>query len=160
MNNNILKKLIKEEIVSLSYELISENINPDDHYDFEHSRKNLWDFKDRKNFKYFIVIHKSLYKEEDDAEIKFRWIDEKNIKRYDKPPTYDERVFNTHIYILYNEILKYYGEYFNSFYLEAIDPIRYRLYKMALNNTINKSKYVLEEVPEKNTIIIKIKNEY
>jgi hypothetical protein len=156
MKMDVLKNLIKEEIVSLSYELISENINPDDHYDFEHSRKNLWTFKDRKDFHHFIIIHKSLYKGEDDAEIKFGWIDDNKVKRYDKPPTYDERVFNTHIYILYEEILKYYGEYFDSFYLEANDLIRYRLYKMALNNTIDKSKYILEEVLEKNTIIIKI----
>jgi len=159
MKDIILKKLIKEELISLSYELISENINPENHYDYSRSRKNLWTFKDRTNIQHFIVIHKSLYKGEDDTEIKFGWIDDKNIKRYDVPPSYDERIFNTHLYILYEEILKYYKEYFDNFYLEAIDPVRYRLYRMALNNTIDKSKYILELLPEKNTIIIKIKNE-
>lgn len=159
MKKEILKKLIKEELISLSYDLISENINPENHYDFNRARKNLWTFKDRTDIQHFIIIHKSLYKGEDDSEIKFGWIDDKNIKRYDVPPSYDERIFNTHLYILYEEILKYYKEYFDNFYLEAIDSIRYRLYRMALNNTMDKSKYILELLPEKNTIIIKIKNE-
>ena len=62
MKDIILKKLIKEELISLSYELISENINPENHYDYSRSRKNLWTFKDRTDIQHFIVIHKSLFK--------------------------------------------------------------------------------------------------
>jgi len=150
-----LKQLIREELIVSSYELMFESVNPDNHYDFEHTRKNLWVFKDRKDIQYFITLNQSLYKGDTTAEIKFGWVDENKNKRYDKPPTYDERIFNTYIYIFLNEILKYYTEYFTEFYLEANDNLRYRLYRQTLNKFLDKTKYVLEDILEKNTIIIK-----
>jgi len=150
-----LKQLIREELIVSSYELMFESVNPDNHYDFEHTRKNLWVFKDRKDIQYFITLNQSLYKGDTTAEIKFGWVDENGNKRYDKPPTYDERIFNTYIYIFLNEILKYYTEYFTEFYLEANDNLRYRLYRQTLNKFLDKTKYVLEDILEKNTIVIK-----
>jgi hypothetical protein len=150
-----LKQFIREELITSTYELMFESVNPDNHYDFEHTRKNLWVFKDRKNIQHFIIINQSLYKGDTKAEIKFGWTDEKNNKRYDKPPTYDEKIFNTHIYILLNEILKYYSEYFTEFYLEANDVLRHRLYRQTLNKFINKDQYTLDEIPESNVLIIR-----
>ena len=57
-----LKQLIREEIIISSYELMFESVNPDNHYDFEHTRKNLWVFKDRKDIQHFIILNQSLYK--------------------------------------------------------------------------------------------------
>jgi hypothetical protein len=150
-----LKQLIREELIVSSYELMFESVNPDNHYDFEHTRKNLWVFKDRKDIQHFIILNQSLYKGDTIAEIKFGWVDENGNKRYDKPPTYDERIFNTYIYIFLNEILKYYSEYFTDFYLEANDNLRHRLYRQTLNKFLDKTRYVLEDILEKNTIIIK-----
>jgi hypothetical protein len=150
-----LKQLIREELIVSSYELMFESVNPDNPYNFEHTRKNLWVFKDRKDIQHFIILNQSLYKGDTTAEIKFGWVDEKGNKRYDKPPTYDERIFNTYIYIFLNEILKYYSEYFTDFYLEANDNLRHRLYRQTLNKFLDKTKYVLEDILEKNTIIIK-----
>jgi hypothetical protein len=150
-----LKQLIREELIVSSYELMFESVNPNNHYDFEHSRKNLWVFKDRKDIQHFIILNQSLYKGDTVAEIKFGWVDENKNKRYDKPPTYDEKIFNTYIYIFLNEILRYYTEYFTEFYLEANDDLRHRLYRQTLNKFLDKTKYVLEDNLEKNTIVIK-----
>lgn len=155
MNEQDLKKIIREEIMVSSYELMFESVNPTNHYDFEHSRKNLWVFNDRKNIQHFIILNQSLYKGDTKAEIKFGWVDENGDKRYDKPPTYDEKIFNTHIYIFLNEILKYYSEYFTEFYLEANDNLRHRLYRQTLNKFLDKTKYILDDLIEKNTLIIK-----
>jgi hypothetical protein len=150
-----LKQLIREELIISSYELMFESLNPNNHYDFEHSRKNLWVFKDRKDIQHFIILNQSLYKGNTVAEIKFGWEDENGNKRYDKPPTYDSRIFDTYIYIFLNEILKYYLEYFTEFYLEANDSLRHRLYRQTLNKFLDKTKYVLEDILGKDTIIIK-----
>ena len=60
-----------------------------------------------------------------------------------------------HNYIFLNEILKYYTEYFTEFYLEANDSLRHRLYRQTLNKFLDKTKYTLEDIIEKNTIVIK-----
>jgi hypothetical protein len=155
MNKIDLKQLIREELIVSTYELMFESVNPNNHYDFEHSRKNLWIFKDRKDIQHFIILNQSLYKGDTKAEVKFGWVDENSKERYDKPPTYDSRIFDTYIYIFLNEILKYYTEYFTEFYLEANDTLRYRLYRQTLNKFLDKTKYILEDILEKNTIIIK-----
>jgi hypothetical protein len=154
MKKSELKQLIHEELIVSSYELMFEQVNPSNHYDFEHSRKNLWVFKDRKDIQYFIVINQSLYKGDTVAEIKFGWTDQENNKRYDKPPTYDEKIFNTYIYIFIYEILNHYSEYFTEFYLEANDGLRHRLYRQTLNSILDKNKYTLKELPEDNTLVI------
>jgi hypothetical protein len=150
-----LKQLIREELIVSTYELMFESVNPNNHYDFEHTRKNLWVFKDRKNIQHFIILNQSLYKGNTTAEIKFGWVDESGDKRYDKPPTYDDKIFNTYIYIFLNEILKYYTEYFTEFYLEANDNLRHRLYRQTLNKFLDKTKYTLQDLSDENTIIIK-----
>jgi hypothetical protein len=154
MKKSELKQIVREELVISTYELMFESVNPSNHYDFEHTRKNIWVFKDRKEIQHFIIINQSLYKGDTKAEIKFGWVDNKNNKRYDKPPTYDEKIFNTHIYILLNEILTFYSEYFTEFYLEANDDLRHRLYRQTLNKFLNKSEFTMNELPGDNTLII------
>lgn len=154
MKKSELQQIIREGLITSTYELMFESVDPTNHYDFEHTRKNLWVFNDRKNIQHFIIINQSLYKGDTIAEIKFGWIDDEGNKRYDKPPSYDEKIFNTYIYILLNEIVKYYSEYFTEFYLEANDSLRHRLYRQTLNKFLDKNKYSLQEIPEKNTLII------
>lgn len=154
MKKTDLQQTIREEFIVSSYELMFEQVEPSNHYDFEHTRKNLWIFNDRKGTKCFIIIHQSLYKGNTKAEIKFGWVDENSKERYDKPPFYDARIFNTYIYILLNEIIKHYSEYFTEFYLEANDELRHRLYRQTLNKFLDKNKYSLNELPEINTLII------
>jgi hypothetical protein len=160
MKKSELRTLVREEILVSSYEIMTESVNPDNHYDFEHTRKNLWEFKDRKGVKQFLIIHQSLHKGDTKAEIKFGWIDENGKERYDKPSSYDARIFNTHVFILLNEIIKHYSEYFDEFYLEAVDPLRHRLYRQTLNTFLDKIKYKLERAtiktnPEKKDEIMK-----
>ncbi len=157
MDKAELKTLIREEILVSSYELMFESVDPNNHYDFEHTRKNLWVFRDRKDIQHFIILHQSLYKGDTKAEIKFGWMDENQKERYDKPPTYDGRIFNTYIYIMLNEILYHYKEYFTHFYLEANDKLRHRLYRQTLNKFLNKDSFILEEILEDNTLVIKSK---
>jgi hypothetical protein len=154
MKKSELQQIIREELITSTYELMFESVDLTKHYDFEHTRKNLWIFNDRKNIQHFIIINQSLYKGDTIAEIKFGWIDDEGNKRYDKPPSYDDKIFNTYIYILLNEIVKYYSEYFTEFYLEANDSLRHRLYRQTLNKFLDKNKYSLQEIPEKNTLII------
>lgn len=153
------KDLLKTELITSTYELLTESINPQDHYTFEHTRKNLWEFKDRKQITHFIIINQSLYKGDTSAEIKFGWIDDTGSRRYDKPPTYDEKIFNTHTYIFLYEILRYYLEYFTKFYLEAVDSLRYRLYRQTLSKLLDRDLYDVEEVETKHTLIILPKQE-
>ena len=154
MKKTDLQQIIREELITSTYELMFESVNPNNHYNFEHSRKNVWVFKDRKDIPYFIIINQSLYKGNTRAEIKFGWVDDTGNKRYDKPPTYDEKIFNTYIFILLNEILKYYSEYFTEFYLEANDSLRHRLYRQTLNSLLDKDKYKLNELPDSNVLLI------
>lgn len=151
-----LQKLADIYLIEESYEIMFESIDPDNHYDFEHIRKNLWTFTDRKGVKCFLIIHQSLYKGNTKAEVKFGWIDENSKERYDKPSSYDARIYNTFVYIFLNEILKHYSEYFTEFHLEAIDPLRHRLYRQTLNNFLDFNKFSLEELPDKNILIIKV----
>jgi len=41
MKQSELRQLIREKLIVSSYELMFESVNPDNHYDFEHTRKNL-----------------------------------------------------------------------------------------------------------------------
>lgn len=154
MNNFNLLNLFRQDLIDTTYQLLEEGINPDQHYDFTKDRKNLWSFSDRRHNKHFIILNQSLYKGDTVAEVKFGWIDSKGVRRYDKPPLYDEKVFNTHLYIFLEEILSYYGPYFTHIYLEAVDALRYRLYRRALNLHLNKSKYKIEEQEATSTLII------
>ena len=157
MNKSELKQLVRDEVLVSSYELMFESTNPTNHYDFEHSRKNLWEFNDRKDIKHFIILNQSIYKGDTIAEVKFGWVDGTGKQRYDKPPTYDSRIFDTYLYIFLNEILKYYSEYYTEFYLEANDALRHRLYRQTLNTLLDKTKYTMGELEGKNTLIIKSK---
>lgn len=149
-----LRQIIRDELIQSSYEIMTESINPDYHYEFEHSRRNAWKFKDRIGTDYFIILNQSLYKGDHITETKFGWIDSNNQKRYDKPPVYDERVFNTFIHIFLTEILPFYSQHYSEFYLEALDPLRFRLYRIALNKFLDKSKYTMEEKATENILII------
>ena len=147
--------LLGEELIESTYEILFEIVDPSNHYDFQHERKNLWIFIDKNKIKHFLIINKSLYKEENIAEVKFGWIDNGEKLRYDRPPHYDERVFNTHIYLFIHEILSYYGPHFKEFHLDATDPLRHRLYRQTLSKFLDKGKFSMEDNLTNSRLIIK-----
>lgn len=144
---------IHENMFQESYDLIIESVNPDNHYDFKHHNRNRWIFNDRTGVTHFTVVNKSM-DYNNACEIKFGWVDEKGIKRYDKPLIYDERIFNTHIYIIINEILESYKDLFKYIILKATDDIRYRLYRINISKFLFKSNYDVILQPQNNTIIL------
>jgi len=73
---------------------------------------------------------------------------------YDKPPYSDDKVFNTHLHIFFNEILKYYGQYNLSYIFKPTDNVRYVLYRMAMNKYLDKNKYEMIEDKNKEILII------
>lgn len=158
MSSVSLINILRDELISSTYELLEEGIDPTYHYDFKKDRKNLWTFLDRDENQHFIILNQSLYKGDTVAEIKFGWVDKNGNRRYDKPPIYDERVFNTHLHIFIEEILAYFASYFTDIYLEAVDSLRYRLYRKSLNIHLDKSKYEFEELEESHTLIVKTKS--
>jgi len=136
-------KNIVHEIETSTIDIILEVLDIENYYHFEHGRKNMWTFYDRTGLKHFIVIGKDL----DDAElnvmeIKFGWL-HNDKPRYDKSKSHDEKVFNTHLYILFNELLPYFYKYDLSYNLKPTDKYRYRLYRIAINKYINKKEYEL-----------------
>jgi len=148
---------IHNQMIEDSYDLIIESIDLNNRYDFEHTNRNRWIFKDRIGSTHFTVVNKSL--DTDNAcEIKFGWIDKNGQKRYDKPITYDERIFNTHIYIILNEIIPAYKDSFRYILLKATDELRYRLYRMNIDKFVDKNEFDVNLEPQNNTIVLDNKN--
>jgi hypothetical protein len=99
---------------------------------------------------------------------KFGFFDEKDKPCYDRPNVHynlgpDEKIFNTHLKILIEEFLGNQSFFEKAkqtaaggkLYLPATDYPRYRLYRMALNKLLDKSKYELVDDPaHKNGLIL------
>lgn len=85
--------------------------------------------------------------------MKLWWKKDNSLPNYSPPHYYDNlkydtRIFNTHIFILLNELFPY---FFKSLpeepvFLKATDKLRYRLYKITLNNHLDKTKYELKDL--------------
>ncbi len=142
-----MKKLnqLIDEIQNSSIDLILEVLNINNHYHFERERNNLWSFLDKIGTKHFIILHKDLSsKIQNDMELKFGWYDGEN-PRYDRPNSYDDKIFNTHLFIFFHEILNQFKEYKLIYNFKPTDIYRYRLYRMAINKYLDKAEYELIE---------------
>ena len=148
--------MAQDTILNESFRALTEAVNPSNHYDFEKERRNMWTFLDKSGIKHFIIFHKDLVNlSENRGEVKFGWVDENTQKpRYDIPPQYDERVYNTHLYVFLNEILPHFSKFINGIILKPTDTRRYRLYRMSLNKFLDKQKYEL--VDEDDRLIITV----
>jgi hypothetical protein len=108
------------------------------------------------------IVHQPLKIPRNDVKIGF--YDERGKPCYDRPNLHynlhpDEKIFNTHLYILLKQFLEtddFFGKTKTTLlYLPAIDYHRYRLFRMALNKLLDKSKYRLfDDKNHKNTLII------
>lgn len=161
-NSNFNLSSILEKILLESYTLIGENIDLDNVYDYQNQGTSIWFFVDNHDIQHYTKVNYNPGIEDKQITVKFFWIGKDNKPKYDKPPYTDEKVFNTHLKIFVNEILPLLKSYENHFGIDYItldptDKIRYRLYRIALNSIIDKSKYSIEENDKKNLIYIKRK---
>ena len=161
-NSDFNLSSILERILLESYTLIGENIDLDSVYDYQKQGSSIWSFNDKHDIKHYTKVNYNPGVEDKQITVKFFWIGKDDKPKYDKPPYTDEKVFNTHLKIFVDEILPLLKSYENHFGIDYItldptDKIRYRLYRIALNSIIDKSKYSIEEDDKKNLIYIKRK---
>lgn len=161
-NSDFNLSSILERILLESYTLIGENIDLDSVYDYQKQGSSIWSFNDKHDIRHYTKVNYNPGVEDKQITVKFFWIGKDDKPKYDKPPYTDEKVFNTHLKIFVDEILSLLKSYENHFGIDYItldptDKIRYRLYRIALNSIIDKSKYSIEEDDKKNLIYIKRK---
>jgi hypothetical protein len=93
-------------------------------------------------------------------DVKFGFFDENGKISFERPNIHykleaDDKIFNTYIRIFLLEFLEKFFEKVketNKLYLPATDYARYRLYRMALNKFLDKSKYKCYDDDHKNVI--------
>lgn len=155
--SNILEKILLE-----SYVLIGENISLSNAYDYTKNGNSIRSFVDKNGIQHYTKVNYNPNVDNKEITVKFFWMDENQNPKYSKPPYTDEKVFNTHLKIFKDEILplmKSYEDHFGIDYI-ALDPVdkpRYRLYRIALNSILDKSKFSIEEDEKKNIIYIRRK---
>jgi len=166
---NLLKELLEENEYkqldleeSIAYEnhiIISELVNPQDHYSYTSVGK-CW-------FKFYDIHEKihniRLLKNGDEFDVKLWFEDENGRPNYNRPNVYykmdyDSKIYNTHFYIILNEIIPYFFEKLPNEKLNFpfIDKARFRLFKIDFNKFLDKNLYNINY--ENNKIII-VKNE-
>lgn len=166
-NDSQLTSLSLDESIDLqTYYYLSEIIDIDNIYPFDNTPRFTATFKDDNDIQHFIKINKRLSSLDDNIyEVKFGFIGKDKKPSYDRPNIYynvnpDEKIFNTYLYILlktFIEKLNFFGiSKVNKLYLPASDYARYRLYRLALNKLLDKSKYDLVD-GNKNELIIQKK---
>jgi hypothetical protein len=157
---------LEEQICLETYSYLVEfQVDPGNHYDYINGGKGFYTFIDKNGYKHF----SRLIKENDRWEIKIGYFDkESNRPVYERPKIYknleyDEKVFNTHVHIVINELLPYFFEHElvsedeKVLYFPALDAPRYRLYRIAINKFVDKSKFVVDSktLSKDYTIIIR-----
>jgi hypothetical protein len=150
-----------EQMLESAYVSIGENINLEHIYQYELKGVNRWGFTDKRNIEHEIRLTYNPGLKDIELSVKFYWFDGDK-PSYNKPPYTDEMVFNTYIKIFINEILYQLPSLFKNFHINklTLDPIdysRYRLYKLALNNILDKFKYDLVEDQENKLLYIVLK---
>jgi len=91
------------------------------------------------------------------VEIIFMWSKEKNKNlSVEKPNTVDQKVFNTHLY----NFLTYFIDSADIVLLRPIDRFRVRLFRMALNSTLNHDLYDMKDNEDVLRILIAKKDTF
>jgi hypothetical protein len=167
-NDEQLSLLSLDESIDLqTYYYLTEILNINNIYPFDCTPRFTATFTDGNNIEHFIKINKRLYNDTDNYEVKFGFIGKDDKPSYDRPNIYyntnpDEKIFNTHLHILLNIFIEKLNFFklaeVNRLYLPATDYARYRLYKIAMNKFLDKSKYNLLD-GTKNELIIEKKYE-
>lgn len=156
LNMNEIDQMIFE-----TYSLIAEMVDLNHVYEYTGS-KSWYHFIARHDVEHHIKMNYSPL-DIPEVDIKFFWMDNGKAS-YSIPRHNDEKVYNTHMKILVDELLPYFEKVVSKYHnidevkFYATDHIRYRLYRMTFNKIIDKTKYDIQEVPDKNTLILKLKN--
>jgi hypothetical protein len=153
---------VKLSILLENFTLIAEwiSLKQDDVYPFIQTGRGWFSFIDRNKIQHEIRLTTG---KDNRYEVKIWFVDDARKPNYSPPNIYnnikyDTRIFNTHIFILINKILSYFFGRLSAetLYLPATDSVRYRLYRIALNNHLDKTKYELTDLGN-NTLSIKKK---
>jgi hypothetical protein len=136
--------ILLNEIQSSSVELILNFIDINNYYHVERSRRCEWYFFDRLGIKNIVKIK--------NKEIKCGYV-ENDITIF-KPYSYDYKIYNTHIFILINEILQ--SNIKSEYYLCLRDEYFYNLYQTIILKYINNSTYELIENQTDKILTIKL----
>lgn len=156
---------ITEQMDIQTYYYLVEVMDLTNIYPFKSTDKFSAEFVDSNNITHFIRIAFQPLKLHR-FDLKFGFFDKNGKHSFERPNLHfnlspDEKVFNTHIYILLKKFLD--GDKFfekikdksNKLYLPAIDYARYRLFRMALSKFLDKNRYnVYDDMEHKNTLII------
>ena len=156
-----MAKSMHEIIVDEMYMFMNETMNKENYYKYELVHPytaTYWRFKSRSDTEHRIrmfpkvdkVTHKRYY------EIKFGMYDSKlDAIIFDEPPENDDKVFNTHVKIAVDEIIKKHTE-INEYRLPVVDEDlrRVRLYRIAINMYLDKNEWSVS-IDNKNTLILK-----
>jgi hypothetical protein len=155
---------LKEQIELETYSMLSElRLNLDNHYKYVASKiRGMFVFTDNNEIEHFI----RLIFEHGRWEVKVGFFQRGTSSPiYDRPNIYynldyDERIFNTQLKILIDEIIPYFfesklvDENEKKLFFPAIDIPRYRLYRIALSKFLDRSKYKLELFPSEKTMVL------
>lgn len=155
---------LKEQIDLETYSLLSElRLNLENYYNYINSKiRGMFLFEDDNKIEHFI----RLVFENNRWEVKIGFFKvNSSIPIYDRPHIYnnldyDEKIFNTHLKILIEEIIPYFfsnksiSNENKKLFLPALDIPRYRLYRIALSKFINKSIYKIKLYPNNKLIVI------
>lgn len=166
-NDEQLSLLSLDESIDLqTYYYLTEILNTNNRYTFDYTPRFTATFVDNNNVEHFIKINKSLYDNDvDKYEVKFGFIGKNKTLSYDRPNIHynvnpDEKIFNTHLYILLDIFIEKLDFFtlanVNRLYLPSTDYARFRLYRIALNKFLDKSKYNLLD-GTKNELVIEKK---
>jgi hypothetical protein len=155
---------VEEEIDLGTYSVLAElRLDLNNVYSYQETLKGMYGFKDNNEYEHFI----RLVKENDRWEIKVGFFKKGTTqpiydrpKLYDENLNYDEKIFNTHLKILFDEIFPYFFNNSNiddkTLYFPALDIPRFRLYRISLNKFVDKNLYNIDSntLSDKKTIII------
>ena len=157
---------LPEQLDIQTYYYLAEVMDLTDVYPFNVSDKFYAEFTDNNKITHFTrILYQPLKTPRYD--FKFGFFDENGKASYDRPNLHynlgpDEKIFNTHLHLLIKKFLeedrffeKIPESHLKRLYLPAMDYSRYRLFRMALNKLLDKTKYKFYDDPEhKNTLII------
>lgn len=154
------------KVLSEMYLYMELHINKDNSYEYHAVHpyeETYWQFTDRYSEKNGVrlIVKLQSFGVNKFGEIKIGRIDKEGDISYDVPVQYDEKTFNTHVKIIYEEIILKHTE-LDYYRLPSIDedPRRARLYGMAITKYLDKNEWEIfnnDEETVKNTTWIRRK---
>jgi hypothetical protein len=155
---------INEQIDIQTYYLLVETMDTKNVYSYESTDKFFAGFTDQNGINHFIRITYQPLVTIPNAYVLKMWFTDLDGKvSYERPNVIfnlkaDEKIFNTYVHIVIDDFLDKFFQKVPTgtrLYLPATDYSRYRLYRMALNKFLDKTKYKLNDFSDvKNCLVI------